>query len=39
MRLDGLSLIDGTASMTGKLQLLDSGRRLGKGLSWGGTAP
>jgi hypothetical protein len=39
MRLDGLSLIDGTASMTGKLLLLDSGRHLGKGLSWGGTAP
>lgn len=39
MRLEELSLIDGTASMKGKLLLLDSGRRLGKGLSWGGTAP
>lgn len=33
MRFEGLSLIDGTASMTGKLLLPDSRRRLGKGLS------
>jgi hypothetical protein len=32
-------LIDGAASMTGKLLLLDSGKHLGKGLSWGGSAP
>jgi len=31
-------LIDGAASMTGALLLLDSGGHLGHGLCWGGTA-
>ena len=31
-------LIDGAASMTGALLLLDSGGHLGHALCWGGTA-
>ena len=34
-----LSLIDGAASMTGELLLLDSGRHLGKGVCWGWHGP
>ena len=33
------SLIDGAASMTGELLLLDSGRHLGKGVCWGWHSP